>query len=111
MLRWVFSIVIIFALTGGSAASLIHGLNHSDERGAHHADMSQNDVASDAEMAQADCCDAAGGPGSPACFGDLVATVTALADTSGKTKAMVLARLHPDVWDLSPGVPTGPPKV
>jgi hypothetical protein len=73
--------------------------------------MSESDALANAEKALADCCDATSGMGSMPCFGDLAAmsAVLQVIPESGTVVGVLYADC--DFANLTPAVPTGPPKV
>lgn len=111
MFRIVLSIILVVAFAGASAASVMHGLNHGEDQAGHHAEMTENHPLADAEKALADCCDTTSGMGSTPCFVDLV-VVSAIApvNTASRTTNGFLCDDF-DFSNLTPAVPTGPPKV
>ena len=111
MRRVVLSIVLVIALVGGSAASVIHGLNHESDHADHLPEMTEVDLLADGEKALDDCCDKMSGQGATHCLGDLVA-ISAISPVSPASTTGIGAQFC-DVGfaNLTLAVPTGPPKV
>lgn len=111
MFRLVLSIILVFAFTGASTASVMHGLNHGSDHADHHAQTSESDPLADAEKALADCCDASSGMGSMPCFGDLAAASAILQVIPASRSVVSVLNADFDFANLTLAVPTGPPKV
>lgn len=111
MLRLVLSIILVFAFTGASTASVMHGLNHGSDHADHHAQTSESDPLADAEKALADCCDASSGMGTMPCFGDLAAASAILQVIPASRSVVSVLNADFDFANLTLAVPTGPPKV
>ena len=110
MLRLVLSFILVVALSGASAASVMHGVSHEAPHTGHHAEMASGDPLTDAEQALADCCDSTGGMGPKSCLGDLTATY-GINPTTPKA-ALTNCTPQPDTHfaGVKLAVPIGPPK-
>ena len=111
MVRLLFSVLVAVALASASAGSVMHGLDHGVDHLDHHTEMGVTHPSSDAEQALADCCDTAGGMGSPSCFGDLVAMSAMLPFAAATRKVAGTAHADPGLTGLTPTVPKAPPKI
>lgn len=110
MYRVVLSIVLVVAFFGASAASVMHGLDGGSDHADHHAEMAMGDPMIDAEQTLSECCDATGGMGAASCFGDFIASAGISQMTAIGSMKNGLASDDIVFSDLTPAVPTGPPK-
>ena len=111
MSRVVFFLLLVFAFSGASVASLVHGLNHMSHHDHHHAEMADADPVTAPATSLAECCDATGGMGSAQCFGDPVATTGCVTIAPMATMTRTVSHTGSDLSGRTPAVPTGPPKV